>query len=96
MFFLYCTEIAMFRFRGRSGISDYKIIFNAIILTKIFFSCMLRSVAFYIRYKMGRFRFGGRLRGLKSKLLINKMIKMHIRCKMGRFRFGGRLRGLKV
>ncbi len=45
---------------------------------------------------MGRFRFGGRLRGLKSKLLINKMIKMHIRCKMGRFRFGGRLRGLKV
>ncbi len=44
---------------------------------------------------MGRFRFGGRLRGLKSKLLINKMI-MHIRCKMGRFRFGGRLRGLKI
>ncbi len=35
MFFLYCTEIAMFRFRGRSGISDYKNIFNAIILTKI-------------------------------------------------------------
>ncbi len=43
-----------------------------------------------------RFRFGGRLRGLKSKLLINKMIKMHIRCKMGRFRFGIRLRGLKM
>ncbi len=38
---------------------------------------------------MGRFRFGGRLRGLKSKLLINKMIKMHICYKMGR------LRGLK-
>ncbi len=75
MFFLYCTEIAMFRFRGRSWISDYKNIFNAIILTKIVISCMLRSVAFYIRYKMGRFRFGGRLRGLKSKLLINKMIK---------------------
>ncbi len=53
-------------------------------------------MSFYIRYKMGRFRFGGRLRGLKSKLLINKMIKMHIRCKMGRFRFGGRLRVLKV
>ncbi len=33
---------------------------------------------------MGRFRFGGRLRGLKSKLLINKMIKkMHIRYKTG-------------
>ncbi len=36
---------------------------------------------------MGRFRFGGRLRGLKSKLLINKM---HIRYKMGRFRLGSR------
>ncbi len=47
--FLYCTEIAMFRFRGRSGISDYKNIFNAIILTKIVISsCMLRSVAFNI------------------------------------------------
>ncbi len=45
---------------------------------------------------MGRFRFAVRLRGLKSKLNINKMIKMHIRCKMGRFRFGGRLRGLKI
>ncbi len=95
MFFLYCTEIAMFRFRCRSGISDYKNIFNAILLLKWLISCMLRSVAFYICYKMGRFRFGGRLRGLKSKLLINKMI-MHIRCKMGRFRFGGRLRGLKI
>ncbi len=46
--------------------------------------------------KIGRFKFGGRLRGLKSKLLINKMIEMHIRCKMGRFRFGGRLRGLNI
>ncbi len=87
----------MFRFRGRSGISDYKNIFNAILLLKWLFSCMFQSVVFYIRYKMGRFRFGGRLRGLKSKLL-NKMITMHIRCKMGnvRFRFGGRLRGLKI
>ncbi len=93
MFFLYCTEIAMFTFRCRSGISD---IFNAILLLKLLFSCICRTIAFYIRYKMGRFRFGGRLRGLKSKLLINKMIKMHIRCKMGRFRFGGRLRGLKI
>ncbi len=45
---------------------------------------------------MGRFRFGGSLRGLKSKLLINKIIKMHICCKIGRFRFEGRLRGLKI
>ncbi len=35
-----------------------------------------------------RFRFGGRLRGLKSNLLINKMIEMHIRCKMGWLKFG--------
>ncbi len=34
MFFLYCTEIAMFRFRGRSGISDYKKLFYAILLLK--------------------------------------------------------------
>ncbi len=38
---------------------------------------------------------GGRLRGLKSKLRINKMRNRHIRCKMGRYRFGGRLKGLK-
>ncbi len=52
-------------------------------------------IIMHVRCKMGRFRFGGRLRGLKSKLRINKMIIMHDRCKMGRFRFGGRLRGLK-
>ncbi len=39
-------------------------------------------IKMHIRCKMGRLRFGGRLRSLKSKLLINKMIKMHIRCKM--------------
>ncbi len=77
------------------GLATIKTFLMLLFLLKLLFSCMLRSVAFYIRYKMGRFRFGGRLRGLKSKLLINKMIQMHIRCKMGRFRFGGRLRGLK-
>ncbi len=49
----------------------------------------------HVRCKISRFRFGGRLRGLKSKLLINKIIKRHVRCKMGRFRFGGSLSGLK-
>ncbi len=52
-------------------------------------------IIMHVRCKMGRFRFGGRLRGLKSKLLINKIMKMHVHCKMGRFRFGGSLRGLK-
>ncbi len=56
MFFLYCTEIAMFRFRGRSGISDYKNIFNAIILTKIVIflhasvSCVLYPFIFAIKW----------------------------------------------
>ncbi len=45
---------------------------------------------------MVKLGFGGRLRGIKSKLLINKIIKMHIRCKMGRFRLGGRLRRLQI
>ncbi len=68
MFFLYCTEIAMFRFRCRSGINDYKNILNAILLLKLTFSCIFQSIAFYIRYTMGRFRFGGRLRGQKIKI----------------------------
>ncbi len=56
MFFLYCTEIAMFRFRGRSGISDYKNIFNATILTKIVIflhvsvSCILNPFIFAIKW----------------------------------------------
>ncbi len=78
------------------GLATIKTFLMLLFLLKLLFSCMLRSVGFYICYKMGGFRVGGRLRGLKSKLLINKMIKMHIRCKMSRFRFGGRLRGLKV
>ncbi len=56
----------------------------------------LRLISFYICYKIGRFKFGGRLGGLKSKLLINKMIQTHICCKIGRSRFGGRMRGLKI
>ncbi len=48
MFFLYCTEIAMFRFRCRSGISDYKNIYNAMLLLKLLFSCIFRSIALYI------------------------------------------------
>ncbi len=56
MFFLYCTEIAMFRFRCWSGISDYKNIFNAIIVTKIFIflhvsvSCVLYPFIFAIKW----------------------------------------------
>ncbi len=69
MFFLYCTEIVMFRFRVRSGISAYKNICNAILLLKWLFCFIFRSIAFYIpfyiHYKMGRLKFGGRLRGLK-------------------------------
>ncbi len=80
----------MFRFRCTSGISDYKNIFNAILFLKWLFSCIFQSIAFYISYKMGR------LRGLKSKLLIDKMIKMQICCKIGGFRFEGRLWGLKI
>ncbi len=59
------------------GLATIKTFLMLLFLLKLLFPCMLRSVAFYIRYKMGnvRFRFGGRLRGLKSKLLINKMIK---------------------
>ncbi len=81
------------------GLATIKTFLMLLLLQFFYFpACFgqLRFISFYIRYKMGRFRFGGRLRGLKSKLLINKMKKMHIRCKMGRFRFGGRLRGLKV
>ncbi len=63
------------RAHARYVISDYKNIFNAILLLKWLFSCIFQSIAFYICYKMGRFRFGGRLRGLESKLLINKIIK---------------------
>ncbi len=48
MFFLYCTEIAMFRFRCRSGISDNNKNCNAILLLKWLFSCIFRSIAFYI------------------------------------------------
>ncbi len=76
-----------------------KNIFNAILLLKLLFSCIFRSIAFisfYICCKMVKLGFGGRLRGIKSKLLINKIIKMHIRCKMGRFRLGGRLRRLQI
>ncbi len=58
MFFLCCTEIklAMFRFRCRSGISDYKNIFNAIIVTKIFIflhisiNCVLYPFIFAIKW----------------------------------------------
>ncbi len=76
------------------GLGTIKTFLMLLLLLKLF-SCLFsvfRPIAFYICYKMGRFR----LRGLKSKLLINRMIQMHIHCKMGRFRFGGRLRGLKV
>ncbi len=82
----------MFSFRCRSGISEYKNIFNAKLLLKRLFYCIFREIAFYIRYTIGRFRFGGRLRGITSKLLINKIIKMLIRCKIGRFG----VRGLKI
>ncbi len=34
-------------------------------------------IKMHVCCKMGRFRFGGRLRVLKSKLLINKIIKIH-------------------
>ncbi len=51
MFFLYCTEIAMIRFRGRSGISDYKNIFNAIILTKIYFPACFGQLRFIFTVK---------------------------------------------
>ncbi len=47
------------------GLATIKTFLMLLFLLKLLFSCMLRSVAFYIRYKMGRFRFGGRLRGLK-------------------------------
>ncbi len=79
MLFLYYTESAMFRFRCRSGISDYKTFLNLLLLKNYFpaYFCQLRFVSFYIRYKMGRFRFGGKLRGLQSKLLIDTIIKMH-------------------
>ncbi len=58
MFFFYCTEIAMFRFRCRSGINDYKNIFNAIIVTKIIFlfifyvsvNCVLYPFIFAIKW----------------------------------------------
>ncbi len=50
---------------------------------------MLRSVAFIFAIKWVGLGLGVGLRGLKSKLLINKMIKMHIRCKMGRFTVWG-------
>ncbi len=49
------------------GLATIKTFLMLLFLLKLLFSCMLRSVAFYIRCKMGnvRFRFGGRLRGLK-------------------------------
>ncbi len=56
MFFLYSTEIAMFRFRCRSGSSDYKNIFNAIIVTIFFIflhvsvSCVLYPFIFAIKW----------------------------------------------
>ncbi len=52
MFFLYCTEIAMFRFRGRSGISDYKKLFYAILLLKRLFSCIFWSIAYILLYSL--------------------------------------------
>ncbi len=42
-----------------------KNISNAMLLLKCLFSCIFRSVAFYVLYKTGRFRFGGRLMCLK-------------------------------
>ncbi len=55
--------------RGRSGISDYKNIFNAILLLKWLFSCIFRSIAFYIllifAIKWVGLGLGVRLRGLK-------------------------------
>ncbi len=67
-FSLHCTEITMFRFRCRSGIRDYKNICNATLSLNFLFFCIFRSIAFNIRYKMGRFRIGGRLRGLKIEI----------------------------
>ncbi len=43
MFFLYCTEIAMFR----SGISDYKNIFKAILLLKWLFTAYFGQLRLY-------------------------------------------------
>ncbi len=47
------------------GLATIKTFLMPLFLLKLLFSYMLRSVAFYIHYKMGRFRFGRRLRGLK-------------------------------
>jgi len=51
------------RFRGRSR--WLKIYFNAILLIKLPFpnTCLLRFILFYIKYKMGMFRFGIRVTG---------------------------------
>ncbi len=58
----------MVSFRRSIRIRDYETYFHAILLLKWSFSCIFLSVTlniFYIHYKMGRFRFGGRLRGSK-------------------------------
>ncbi len=54
MFFLYCTEIAMLGLEVGVGLATIKTFLMLLFLLKLLFSCMLRSVAFYIRYKMGR------------------------------------------
>ncbi len=50
------------------GLDTDKIYFNAKWLLQWSFPCIFQSIAFmyfYIRYKMGRLRFGDRLGGLK-------------------------------
>ncbi len=47
MLILYCTEIAMFRCNVRSGISEA---YKNICKIKMLFSCIFRSIAFYIRW----------------------------------------------
>ncbi len=52
----------------RVGLDIIKIYFNATWLLQWSFPCIFQSIAFmyfYIRYKMGRLRFGDRLGGQK-------------------------------
>ncbi len=51
MFFLYCTEIAMFRFRGRSGISDYKTFLMLLFLLKLLFPACFGQLRFIFAIK---------------------------------------------
>ncbi len=67
----------MFRFRCRSGISDYENILKAIFFIKmvsfLHFSVNCVSISFYIHYKMGRLRFACRLSSIKYNCLLTKL-----------------------